>query len=264
MAPNRRGTRRRDAGYPGYRASYPASPKRGRTRTPCARIHNGVIRRQPATSQCRRGRAAIRQSQVIRHSRDNAWQGCGLNYVRPHKRITVLSKVYNHFIRPRLHFTFAAAKARLSGLVAFKVLASNMEPTITLGEAGLVKPFRNPASEAALGQVVAYRSERHSGVIIPSRAIALAGQSVEIRDGDLLVDNTRVPEPYLDPRRAEQDYSRTVPKTSVPEGAVYLLGDFRDMSEDSRAIGAVPLRCIVGQVVLAIPLKPDSSSRKVR
>jgi len=176
----------------------------------------------------------------------------------------VLSKTYDHFIRPRLHFIFASAKARLSGLVAFKVLASNMEPTIAVGEAGLAKPFINPGSEATRGQVIAYRSERHSGVIIPSRVVALAGQSVEIRDGDLLVDNTRVPEPYLDPRRAEQDYSRTVAKTSVPEGAVYLLGDFRDMSEDSRAVGAVPLRLLVGQVVLATPLKPGTNTRKVR
>jgi signal peptidase I len=139
-----------------------------------------------------------------------------------------------------------------------------MEPTIAAGEAGVVKPFKNSGSETTRGQVVAYRSERHSGIIIPSRVVALAGQSVEIRDGELLVDNARVPEPYLDPRRAERDYSRTVAKTPVPEGAAYLLGDFRDMSEDSRTIGAVSLRSIVGQVVLAIPLKPDSNSRKVR
>jgi signal peptidase I len=139
-----------------------------------------------------------------------------------------------------------------------------MEPTLAVGEAGVVKPFKNPGSEATQGQVIAYRSERHSGLIIPSRVVGLAGQSVEIRDGDLLVDNSRVPEPYLDPRRAEQDYSRTVAKTSVPEGAAYILGDFRDMSEDSRAIGAVPLRCIVGQVILATPLKSESKSRKVR
>ena len=128
----------------------------------------------------------------------------------------------------------------------------------------MVKPFKNPGSEAAQGQVIAYRSERHSRVVIPSRVVALSGQSVELLDGDLLVENVRVPEPYIDARRAEQDYSRTVTKMSVPEGAVYLLGDFRDMSEDSRAIGAVPLRCIVGQVVQAIPPKRGTKPRRVR
>ena len=176
----------------------------------------------------------------------------------------MLSNIYEHFIRPRLVFALAATRARLQGKMVFRVLASNMAATLAEGEAGLVEPIRKSGEAVTHGQVIAYRSDKHQGTVIPSRVVALGGQSVELRDGKLLVDDVHISEPYLDPRRAEQDYSRNVSRQVVPEGAVYLLGDFRDMSEDSRAIGAVPLRCVVGQVIQTIPLKRSADSRSVR
>jgi signal peptidase I len=175
----------------------------------------------------------------------------------------MLAKIYRHFVQPRLAFASAKARARKAGFVAFKVLAGNMEPTLTAGDIGCIKAFVYPNGAIARGQVIAYRSEKHHGVIVPSRVVALAGESVEIRNGELFVEDVHVPEPYISNGRAEQDYSRNATRSTVPEEAVYVLGDFRDMSDDSRTIGPIPLRCVVGQVVQAIPLAGNTTLRGV-
>jgi signal peptidase I len=131
--------------------------------------------------------------------------------VRPHELShSMLAKIYRHFVQPRLAFASAKARARKAGFVAFKVLAGNMEPTLTAGDIGCIKAFVYPNGAIARGQVIAYRSEKHHGVIVPSRVVALAGESVEIRNGELFVEDVHVPEPYISNGRAEQDYSRTL------------------------------------------------------
>ena len=71
----------------------------------------------------------------------------------------MLAKIYRHFVQPRLAFASAKARARKAGFVAFKVLAGNMEPTLTAGDIGCIKAFVYPNGAIARGQVIAYRSE---------------------------------------------------------------------------------------------------------
>jgi len=84
----------------------------------------------------------------------------------------------------------------------------------------------------------------HDRVLV-NKLVAVAGQRVEIRDGAVYVDSRPLREPYL---RAPTsgDYG----PESVPARDIFVLGDNRGNSEDSRAFGFVPMRNIVGEAIV--------------
>ena len=86
------------------------------------------------------------------------------------------------------------------------------------------------------------------------RVIAVAGQTVDIDfdEGNVYIDDVVIPEPYLTTVTSER-YNFVEPVT-VPDGFVFVLGDNRNSSIDSRdnAVGLVDTRYILGKVLLVI------------
>ena len=89
---------------------------------------------------------------------------------------------------------------------------------------------------------------------LPICVIAVGGQTVDLRDGRVYVDGVLQDEPYT---RGEPSYPLTpyygltidYPYT-VPEGGLWVMGDNRTNSADSRAFGAIPLESVTGHAVL--------------
>ena len=83
------------------------------------------------------------------------------------------------------------------------------------------------------------------------RVIAVAGDTIETVDGEVYVNGERIEEPYLNPERLGGQYIR---RQTVPEGCVYVLGDNRAVSRDSRydTVGPIPLFRIVGRVRMIV------------
>ena len=81
--------------------------------------------------------------------------------------------------------------------------------------------------------------------------VAVAGDTIETVDGVLYVNGERIEEPYLTPERIGGQFIR--PQT-IPEGCVYVLGDNRAVSRDSRydTVGSIPLYRVVGKVRMVI------------
>lgn len=120
-----------------------------------------------------------------------------------------------------------------------------MEPTIATGAVVLLyKPF---AAESSIqnGVVVAFTNPIDGRTAI-KRVIAQEGQSVAIRDALLYVDDVVVPEPFIDHSRIDATYFGPV---EVPAGSVFVLGDNRGVSIDSRDFGAIPLTAIQGTLL---------------
>ena len=74
--------------------------------------------------------------------------------------------------------------------------------------------------------------------------MAVGGDTVAIEDGVLVVDGRRRAEPYADARAIDSVYFGPV---RVPRGSLFVLGDNRANSADSRAFGAVPARDVIGR-----------------
>ena len=164
---------------------------------------------------------------------------------------------------------------------AFFIPSASMEPTLRPGDRILVCRVCKVFSDPTYGDVVVF-SDPHPaphedrgivggfahwlgegiGIARPAdddfikRVIALGGDTWELRRGVLFVNGARVREPYLAPERDSRDFG---PET-VPNGMLFVLGDNRMHSGDSRfpppgVLGYVPEDKVIGEAfVIAWPL----------
>lgn len=159
----------------------------------------------------------------------------------------MLARIYKHLVAPRIALLAAASAAGRRGLKVFEVKGAGMAPTLEPNDIVWYKPL-NGRSVATRPTIVAIRSDLFGNAYVPTRVVAVAGETVELREGALIINGVPTLEPYIDPQRAEQDYSLNHPPVAVPAGQVWLCGDFRDISKDSRHLGPFPESVMVGAV----------------
>ncbi len=124
------------------------------------------------------------------------------------------------------------------------VKGDSMEPTLHDGEFVL---YTRISSEYKTGDVVSVKIP--SGEYYVKRVIAMAGDTVDIRNGKVYVNGEILEEPYANGRTKEQEGVVEYPMT-LEEGQVFILGDNREKSIDSRTFGVVGERQIKGKLVL--------------
>ena len=91
------------------------------------------------------------------------------------------------------------------------------------------------------GDVVVFHVDPDSDLLI-KRVIGLPGDRVEIRSGQVIINGDLLDEPYIT-RPTYGDYG----PVDVPPLHIFVLGDNRGFSNDSRAFGALPLDSIIGR-----------------
>jgi signal peptidase I len=92
------------------------------------------------------------------------------------------------------------------------------------------------------GDVVVIRLPTQGNELLIKRVIGLPGDIVEIHDGHVFVNGQPLDEPYL-PAKTSGSYG----PTTVPPLNIFVLGDNRNFSNDSRSFGTVPLKNVVGR-----------------
>ena len=131
------------------------------------------------------------------------------------------------------------------------VVGSSMVPTLSDGERVVVsRLFYTPRQ----GDIVVLRKESFMSEPIVKRVIAVAGQTVDIDfdAGLVYVDGEALEEDYVNsPTLEREDFEGSV---TVPEGCVFVMGDNRNRSTDSRdeALGCVDERYIIGKALWRI------------
>lgn len=131
---------------------------------------------------------------------------------------------------------FISARIRVDG--------SSMEPTFHNGDYVIVNRLAFQWGEIQRGDVVVFPYPLSPEEDYIKRVIGLPGDRVAIYGGDVYVNGQRIEEPYISSAPAND-----VAETVVPEGYVYVLGDNRNASSDSRSWGALEIEAILGKAV---------------
>ena len=123
----------------------------------------------------------------------------------------------------------------------------SMRPTLQSRERLVVNKFIYRFRPPEKGEVLVFQYPRDPSRDFIKRVIATPGDTVEIREGRVLVNAQILTEDYiLEKTRSEY------PKSTVPEGRIFVMGDNRNNSEDSRFadVGFVPYDLIKGKAML--------------
>lgn len=142
----------------------------------------------------------------------------------------------------------AVVAVRATVVAPVRVGSSSMEPTLRQGDVVMVSRRAPAVADLARGDLVVFRWHG-DGQQTLKRVVGLGGDVVVVRDAALYVNDERVAEPYVDHALIDGYYSATF---TVPEGRVFVLGDNRGNSLDSRDFGPVDGADLTGRVVLRI------------
>ncbi|HEY3365193.1 MAG TPA: signal peptidase I [Symbiobacteriaceae bacterium] len=125
----------------------------------------------------------------------------------------------------------------------YVVDGESMEPTLHTGERFLVNKFVFRFRSPNPGEVVVLKDPGKPTRELIKRVVAVAGETVEVKGGVTYVDNKALKEPYVNRLFPIQDSA----PTKVPPGTIYVMGDNRGRSFDSRAIGPIILNKVEGK-----------------
>ncbi|MEY3615834.1 MAG: signal peptidase [Actinomycetota bacterium] len=153
----------------------------------------------------------------------------------------------------------------------FYIAGPSMETTLFGDDRVLVNKLSYRFSDPTRGDVVVFdrvtgdgNTVQHDDLI--KRIIGLAGEEVAIRSCDVFINGSKLDEPWLPAAMRDQTLAAAdrcgTPEVSpvvVGEGQVFLIGDNRPMSFDSRMFGPVDVDLIVGRAVVVIWPPADMS-----
>jgi signal peptidase I len=125
----------------------------------------------------------------------------------------------------------------------------SMEPTLWTKEIMLVEKVTYKFSPPERYNVVVVTLETEKTTVV-KRVIGLPGDTLQIKDGKLYINDKLTEESYLgeamDP--AQCDFE----PVTVPDNCIFVMGDHRNVSVDSRAVGPIPYQEILGRAVFVV------------
>ncbi len=145
-------------------------------------------------------------------------------------------------------FVGVVALIRATVVFPVRVDSASMMPTYAAGDVVLVSRTPPLLEDIHHGDLVVFTSAQ-DGELTLKRVVGLPGDVLVILDGRLHVNDRVVDEPYVDHDMLDGYYSRTF---TVAQDSVFVLGDNRGNSVDSRDYGTVLLDALVGRVVVTM------------
>jgi signal peptidase I len=130
---------------------------------------------------------------------------------------------------------------------AFYIPSESMIPTLQVGDRVLVNKFIYRFTEPERGDIVVFKSVEGGGEDLIKRVVGVQGDKILVRRGKLFVNGELQREPYVNKKLLDRSFFAP---TTVPKGHIFVMGDNRANSRDSRFFGPVPKEKIEGKAFL--------------
>jgi signal peptidase I len=152
---------------------------------------------------------------------------------------------------------------------AFYIPSGSMEPTLDIGDRVLVNKLSYQLHDVNRGDLVVFEANEGNGDCgqpvseaaatasesgikdLIKRVIGLPGDTIDIRDDQILINDRVLEEPYIDESVTTAPNGFEFPFV-VPEGCIFVMGDNRTDSRDSRIFGPIDEDQIVGRAFVRV------------
>jgi signal peptidase I len=156
----------------------------------------------------------------------------------------------------------AAMLVRVFVLQQFYISGPSMETSLFQDDRVLVNKLSYRLHDVNRGDVIVFDRVTTSGGIVEhddliKRVIAVGGDSIQIQKCEVIVNGVEIEEPYLGAEvEGEEPNSRCrvadMPSLTVPDGQLFVMGDNRAESFDSRSFGPIPKKLVIGRAFAVV------------
>jgi signal peptidase I len=135
-------------------------------------------------------------------------------------------------------------RARVLGVVPYRISSDAMEPTLMNGSFVAICTSAYIRTPPKVGDFIAFVYPTDSSVAYVKRVMAGASDSIAITKGQLILNEKIHSESYVQADYSYPDFDQEV----VPDGHVFVLGDNRANSQDSRHFGSIATESVIGKM----------------
>ena len=132
-----------------------------------------------------------------------------------------------------------------------QVLGASMEPTLHTNDRIIINEFVYRLHSPDRGDIIVLKSPGNPDISYIKRVVGLPGDRVEIENGSVYINDIKMPEPF--PGAATHTWEggglEENKEYTVPTNSLFVLGDNRPRSSDSREFGFIPLHSVEGQAI---------------
>lgn len=131
-----------------------------------------------------------------------------------------------------------------------QVKGASMESTFESGDYILTSKITYKFHEPERNDIIVFKSPKNPEIDFIKRVIALHGQKIKIANNEVFVNDEIVQEPYISAATTlfEGGFMQNGIEVTVPEGYLFVMGDNRPRSSDSRDFGFIPIKEVIGKV----------------
>jgi signal peptidase I len=131
---------------------------------------------------------------------------------------------------------------------AYQIEGNSMETVLSNHERVIISKWRVNNNIHRYDIVVLHKPDEPQKSII-KRVIGLPGEIVEIREGEVYINGSKLPEPYLPEEKDIMFRSLQMKPLLIHGGHYFVMGDNRTISQDSRVFGPVSAKTIFGKTI---------------
>ena len=133
----------------------------------------------------------------------------------------------------------------------YRVEQHSMEPTLVGDQHLLIDKLTPRFDDYSRGDIIVFHAPGTAPDAVPyiKRVIGVGGDHIALKGGDVYVNGAKLDEPYISPDGPTRPLTDQA-TWDVPVGSLFVMGDHRTQSEDSRAFGVVPVPSVIGRAWL--------------